>query len=655
MNSKAARIGTLVISGIVSLLFLTGCGGNTASTNNQPPQTGPVVSVAISPRNVSNLPAEATQNFTATVSGSSNQAVTWSVQEGAACGLITSGGTYLAPNSPGLVCHVVATSQADSTKSDTATVTISSISMYVLPFQVSLGVGQMQTFTATVQGTSNVAVTWSVKEGASGGMITGQGVYTAPQTLGIFHVIATSQADSRFTASAEVDVVPIAVSISPTADTLGPLGIRTFAASVVGTNQAVTWSIQEGAIGGSITSGGVFTAPQGPGTFHVVATSAADSTASATAAVSVVASGFTPANPMTRSRVGHTATILSDGRVLVAGGANGTGCNLSSTEMFDPVNDSFSDSAEMSVGRAGHTAIGLSDGKVLIAGGFSCDSPNGGIVASAELYDPATSSFLLTGVMSTPRAGHTSTVLSNGKVLITGGNADTSGSPLSSAELYDPDTATFTLTGALLKPRVGHSATLLASGKVLVVGGYTPACAGCIVVPDYTAELYDPATGLFTRTGDMPGPIALHTAIRLQSGVVLIAGGDFCGLTGAGAGSECAAEDGTNQALLYDPVARSFKVTGSMAYARIGHSATLLSDGKVLIAGGFGADPVTFDDVTTFTAELYDPATGLFTRTGSMALARSRHTATPISNGRVLVVGGSSNDGSSLQSTEIYK
>jgi hypothetical protein len=140
----------------------------------------------------------------------------------------------------------------------------------------------------------------------------------------------------------------------------------------------------------------------------------------------------------------------------------------------------------------------------------------------------------------------------------------------------------------------------------------------------------------------------------LKGGLVLIAGGDPCGLTGAGGGSECAQEDGTNQALLYDPSTGTFSVTGAMAYARMGHSATLLSDGQVLIVGGSGADPITFDDVTTFTAELYDPATGFFTRTGSLATARSGQTATPISNGRVLVAGGSDND-SALASTEIYK
>jgi len=649
----------ICVAALCCSLCLAGCGGGQAASLPPPSPPASTISVTIFPENVDNLPAAGTQVFTATVTGSSNQAVAWSVMEGAWCGSVSSGnsgtGTYLAPNSPGVVCHVIATTQADSAKSDTATVTISPISMYVLPFQVRLGVGQMQSFAATVQGTSNPTVTWSVKEGA-GGTITDQGVYTAPQTLGTFHVIATSQADPRFAAAAEVDVVPIAVTISPQADTLGPLGTRTFAASVVDTNQAVIWSIQEGSAGGSVTPEGVYTAPQNQGIVHVVATSLADTTASSSALVNVVASGFIPANPMTESRATHTATLLSDGRVLVAGGTSGAGCSSSSsTEIFDPVSDSFSNSSQMSVGREGHTATGLSDGKVLVAGGLSCSS-NGGLAdtASAELYDPTIASFTLTGVMSTPRSGHTSTLLPNGKVLVAGGG-DTSGSILASAELYDPSTGTFTLTSNMQKPRIGHSATLLADGKVLIAGGYTPVCTGCETLPDDTAELYDPATGLFTLTGKMPGPIAQHTATRLTSGLVLIVGGDFCGAGGAGGGSECSAEDGTDQAQLYDPVASTFSVTSHMTYARIGHSATLLSDGKVLIAGGFGADPATFDDVTTFTAELYDPAAGVFSPTGSMALSRSGHTATLISNGRVLVTGGRGNDWSPLSSTEIYK
>jgi hypothetical protein len=656
MNARVLLGVTVAALGVS--LTIAGCGGGSAApTAAPPPPPSPsAVSVTISPKNVDSLPAEGTQAFTATVIGSSNKTVTWSVQEGAVCGSIDAVGKYSAPNSPGAVCHVVATSEADGTRSDTATVTISQISMYVLPFQVSLGVGQMQTFKATLEGTTNTSVTWSIKEGATGGTITGEGIYSAPHTLGTFHVIATSQADSRFTASAEVDVIPVGVSISPAADTLGPLGTRPFVASVVGTNQVgVSWNVQEGASGGSITSGGDYTAPQNLGTFHVVATSVADGTANTSAVVTVVASGFTLANPMIQTREGHTASLLPDGRVLLAGGINDTGC-LASTEVFDPGSNTFSDSGEMNVRRAAHTATELSGGRVLIAGGFSCSS-NGAVpnyLDSAELYDPLTGSFASVGNMTTLRRTPTATRLSDGRVLFTGGNDD-SGAPLASAELYDPSADTFAPTVSMQKPRVGHSATLLANGKVLIAGGYTPACAGCIVVPDYTAELFDPVTGVFTRTGDMPGPIAGPSASRLKSGLVLIAGGDPCGLTGAGGSSECAPEDGTNQALLYDPATGTFSVTGAMAYARMGHSATSLSDDKVLIAGGSGADPATFDDVTTFTAELYDPATGLFTRTGSMALALSGHTATLISNGRVLIAGGSDNDGSPLPSTEIYK
>jgi hypothetical protein len=650
----------VTVSALGVSLTIAGCGGGSAApTAAPPPPPSPsAVSVTISPKNVDSLPAEGTQAFTATVTGSSNKTVTWSVQEGAVCGSIDAVGKYSAPNSPGAVCHVVATSEADSTRSDTATVTISQLSIYVLPFQVSLGAGQMQTFKATVEGTTNTSVTWSIKEGATGGTITGEGIYSAPQTLGIFHVIATSQADSRFTASAEVDVIPVGVSISPAADTLGPLDTRTFAASVVGTNQAgVSWNVQEGASGGSITSGGVYTAPQNLGTFHVVATNVADGTASASAVVSVVASGFASANPLSQSRLGHTATPLSDGRVLVAGGMNDSGC-LSSAEIFNPADNSFSDSSDMNDQRSGHSATELSDGRILITGGFGCasiDSAQSNL-ASAELYNPTTGAFALTGSMSTARVEHTSTRLTNGNVLITGGYADASRSPLASAELYDPSKGTFTLTGSMQKPRIGHSATLLADGRVLIAGGQTtPPCGGCFE-PDSTAELYDPATGLFKQTGDMSGPLAEHTASRLKSGLVLIAGGYFCGtLESGGAGSECATSDVSNQAMLYDPVAGAFSTTGSMAYGRAGHSATLLSNGNILIAGGLGEDPATEAEDVTFTAELYDPATGLFTRTGSMALARSGHTATLISNGRVLIAGGSGNDGSALPSTEIYK
>jgi hypothetical protein len=525
--------------------------------------------------------------------------------------------------------------------------------MNVFPLEVSLGIGQIQTFNVSVVGLSTNAVDWTIQEGASGGSITDQGVYTAPQNLGTFHVVATSRANATISAHATIDVVPITVSVSPESDTLGLSGVRAFSATVVGTNQAVTWSVQEGASGGSISSVGVYTAPQTQGTFHVVATSQADTSATKTAAVNVVPSGFRATGEMSTPRAGHTATLVN-GKVLIVGGCNEdyqSGCLPfwnGPVELFDPNTEAFTATGSLETARASHTATLLSNGKVLIAGGYTL---NGGATTSAELYDPAQGAFTTTGSMSTARFGHVATALgpTNGKVLITGGT--NFGTTLASAELYDPATGTFTPTGNMQKARTGHSATLLADGKVLIAGGYGPNCAGC---PDNTAELYDPATGVFTQTGDMPGPIALHSAVLLTSGLVLIAGGDFCGVTGAGGGSECAAEDGTNQALLYDSTTGSFKLTGAMAFARISHSATLLFSGKVLIAGGTGADTPTG---LTFSVELYDPATGLFSRTGSMASARTLHTATLLGNGTVLVVGGDETlfDDSPLTSAEIYK
>jgi len=630
----------------VLVCSIAGCGGGQAPN----PAPASHISVSVSPKTVPNLPAGSSQAFTATVTGTSNQVVTWSVEEGASCGSITGNGTtgnYSAPNSPGLLCHVVARSQADTSKTDTAEVTISPISMSVQPFQVQLGAGQMQVFSASVQGTNNPAVTWSVAEGSTGGSISDLGAYTAPQTLGTFHVVATSQADSRFTASAEVDVVSISVTISPQADTLGPLATRTFSASVVGTNQSVSWSTQEGTSGGSITQQGVYTAPQTQGSFHVIATSLEDPSKDAVATITVVPSGFLSTGPMATARAFHTATLLGNKKVLIVGGCeeNDQACvPKKSAELFDPLTGTFSSTGDLAVPRTSHTATLLPGGNVLVAGGSVDPSAS----VSAELYDAATGTFAPVGNMVSLRHSHTATLLPDGKVLLTGGD-DLAGAPLSSAELYDPSNKTFTPTGSMEKPRVAHTATLLANGKVLVNGGYTPACAGCIVIPDATAELYDPSAGVFTPTGSMPGPLAQHSATLLTTGLVLVAGGDFCGNTGAGGGSECAAEDGSNQTLLYDPASGTFAIAGTMAFARIGHTATLLSDGKVLMAGGLGAD------VVTFTAELYDPTTGLFTPTGSMVSPRISHAATFLANGAVLVTGGCDQVVCSLLSAELYK
>jgi hypothetical protein len=439
-----ARIGTLAL--LVLLVVITGCGGGGAAT----PTT-----IRISPSGVG-IDQGGTQSFTAST------AVSWTVQE-AGGGSITSLGVYTAPNKSGTF-HVIATSQADTTKSATAFVNVAAVAITLNQNQtaLTLDVGNQFTFVAMVTGTVNMTVSWTIQEGPSGGNITSAGVYTAPGTFGAFHVVATSQADTTQTATATVTVASLVVSIFPTSNVLGPLGVGDFGATVnTSLNQNVTWSVQEGAAGGAITASGQYTAPNSKtGLFHVIATSVQESTKNVNANVSIVPSGFQPTGVMSTGRSAHTATLLQSGKVLVAGGDVCLfdnyyhDCPLSSAELYDAGTGTFAATGNMSVTRDFHTATLLPNGKVLIAGGHD---------ASAELYDPTSGAFTTTGGMSVGRNAHTATLLANGKVLIAGGNS-VSGA-LATAELYDPDSGTFTATGTMATPRNAHTATLLATGK----------------------------------------------------------------------------------------------------------------------------------------------------------------------------------------------
>ncbi|HLL04218.1 MAG TPA: hypothetical protein VK539_26770 [Myxococcaceae bacterium] len=251
---------------------------------------GTAVAVSIQPSNPTLLPLMTLQ-FQATVQGHSNTAVTWSVQEGSVGGTITAQGLYTAPDAEGEF-HIIAVSVADSTKSATATVRVArGVSVSISPSPVTVSVGGQQSFTAAVLGTPNTAVTWSVQEGSAGGSVSAQGVYTAPNTVGTYHVVATSVADPSKSATATVNVTStpvVSVVVSPNSATLPAGGTRSFTATVSGTsNTAVTWSVVEQG-GGTITAQGLYTAPATRGTYRVVATSVSDPTKSATALVTVL-------------------------------------------------------------------------------------------------------------------------------------------------------------------------------------------------------------------------------------------------------------------------------------------------------------------------------------------------------------------------------
>jgi len=272
---------------------------------------------------------------------------------------------------------------------------------------------------------------------------------------------------------------------------------------------------------------------------------------------------WSPTGSMTIARFEHTATLLPSGKVLVAGGQNFTHGVLASAELYDPASGTWSPTGSMTTARYLHTATLLPSGKVLVAGGQNSTRV---VVPSAELYDPASGTWSSTGSMTTARFVHTATLLPSGKVLVAGG-ADTNGTVLASAELYDPASGTWSPTGSMTTTRYFHTATLLPSGKVLVAGGQNANSSLA------SAELYDPVSGTWSSTGSMTTTRFAHTATLLPSGKVLVAGG-------ADAYSWLASAE------LYDPASGTWSSTGSMTTARDVHTATLLPSGKVLVAGG---------------------------------------------------------------------
>ena len=320
-----------------------------------------------------------------------------------------------------------------------------------------------------------------------------------------------------------------------------------------------------------------------------------------------------PTGNLRGPRAYHTATRLSDGRVLVAGGIVNDqldGQTVASAELYDPRSGRWSPTGSLSVARRGHSATLLPDGTVLVAGGYLGE----GYLDTAERYDPGTGRWTATGRMTVGRGGHTATLMADGRVLVIGGggeNDDNEGGPRSAtAEVYDPGTGRWTSTGSMSQARKGFKATLLSDGTVLVAGD------------DDSAERYDPRTGAWAATGSLTEARWGYTATLLTDGTVLVAGGCNCGEPGAVMTAE-----------IYDPVLGTWSAVGSMSHPRIGHTDALLADGSVLVANGFDRDD------PSPSAERYDPIRQRWIAAAAPSSKRPGSSMTLLADGRALLVG----------------
>lgn len=337
-------------------------------------------------------------------------------------------------------------------------------------------------------------------------------------------------------------------------------------------------------------------------------------------------------------KLARAVTVLA----VAAGSAFGQGpapCNTATVPGANPCDKAkarieaprWERTADMNVARGLHSATLLADGKVLVAGGRGAS----GVLDSAELYDPATGAWTVTGKMNWARESPTATLLPDGRVLLFGGmsKGGTPRTPYDLFEIYDPSTGGWTAGGHTTNAdwRYGHSATLLDSGDVLLVGGWS-----WNEDPADRSYLYDSADGDVRVIGGPASGRAWHQATLLPDGRVLITGGHFW--------NDAIHRDApAASALAFDAAAAEWTAAGTLAHARTEHTATPLRNGTVLVVGGGSRD-----------AELFDPVGDRWSDAGTLDTDRSRHTASLLRSGAVLVAGGTQN-GNASTSAELYQ
>lgn len=289
----------------------------------------------------------------------------------------------------------------------------------------------------------------------------------------------------------------------------------------------------------------------------------------------------------------------------------------------------FSRGQDLSEPRFIHRAAELPDGRVLLTGGARAIWQ---ITNTVDVFDPSDNSIAPAATMSVRRWSHTATTLPDGRVLVAGGRTGLSSTPtspffgvvLDTAELYDPATDLWSPTGSMNVPRRSHTQTLLGDGRVLICGG-GDATSTSQQMPIASCETYDPATGMFTMVGDMTTPRSAHSVNLLDDGTVLIVGGS----NGQGTGSP------TNLAEIYDPADDSFTAVGPANFPRLAQNGAKLRDGRVLLPASYYGPGGIRDE-----AEIYEPVSQIFTPVEPLFKQRIDIGGQPLLDGTVLVSGG---------------
>lgn len=352
---------------------------------------------------------------------------------------------------------------------------------------------------------------------------------------------------------------------------------------------------------------------------------------------------WTVSGTITNTPIYATSTLLPNGKVLLCGGSDYSGNALASAQLYNPATGQWTATTALHDARYGHTATLLNNGTVLVVGGTTDQYGGADTVGQTEIFNPANSSWSIGSPLHYPRFFHTATVLANGNVLVSGGmgpnGTNVTPTNVYPAEIYNPSTGTWNVTGSLQTGRSSHTATLLQNGQVLVAGGNVPSR----FLVTGAAELYDPTAGTWSSTAPMPVPLAYHTATLLPDGQVLVAGGDsdigFIGTFDYYA---------VQSSELFDPATQTWSSSGNMVGPHDNHTATLLPNGLVLVAG-----TSAYAYNATNSAELYNPADGQWTAAAQLNFPRYRHTATLLANGDVLVAGGQGNSGL-VPASELY-